>query len=88
MFGKNIDYDPDSVGDLPQNFKKLTYQVDAVNQGYQMLLQHEYQHNETLLATMQLRQGEPYHPVHRRAINNVLWEQPIAVHRIIFFQPA
>lgn len=39
-FGKNIDYDPDSVGDLPQNFKKLSYQVDAVNQGYQMLLDH------------------------------------------------
>src|SRR5690606_32588715 len=25
-FGKNIDYDPDSMGDLPQNFKKLSYQ--------------------------------------------------------------
>ncbi len=39
-FGKHIDYDPDSVGDLPQNFKKLSYQVDAVNQGFQMLLNH------------------------------------------------
>lgn len=39
-FGKSIDYDPDSVGDLPKNFKKLSYQVDAVNQGYQMLLEH------------------------------------------------
>lgn len=39
-FGKSIDYDPDSVGDLPRNFKKLSYQVDAVNQGYQMLLEH------------------------------------------------
>jgi len=39
-FGKNIDYDPDSVGDLPKNFKKLSYQIDAVNQGYQMLLEH------------------------------------------------
>lgn len=39
-FGKNIEYDPDSVGDLPQNFKKLSYQIDAVNQGYQMLLDH------------------------------------------------
>ncbi len=39
-FGKNIDYDPDTVGDLPRNFKKLSYQVDAVNQGYQMLLDH------------------------------------------------
>lgn len=39
-FGKHIDYDPDSVGDLPQAFKKLGYQIDAVNQGYQMILEH------------------------------------------------
>jgi superfamily II DNA/RNA helicase len=39
-FGKNIDYDPDTVGDLPKTYKKLSYQIDAVNQGYQMLLQH------------------------------------------------
>jgi superfamily II DNA or RNA helicase len=37
FFGKNIIYDPETVGDLPKNFKKLSYQVDAVNQGYQML---------------------------------------------------
>ncbi|MEA3504072.1 MAG: phospholipase D-like domain-containing protein [Bacteroidota bacterium] len=30
-FGKNINYDPDTVGDLPKNYKKLSYQVDAVN---------------------------------------------------------
>lgn len=39
-FGKHIDYDPDSVGDLPHAFKKLSYQIDAVNQGYQMILEH------------------------------------------------
>lgn len=39
-FGKNIDYDPESVGDLPPNFKKLSYQVDAVNDGFNMLLKH------------------------------------------------
>jgi superfamily II DNA/RNA helicase len=39
-FGKNIDYDPDSMGDLPQNFKKLSYQVDAVNEGFNMLSKH------------------------------------------------
>ena len=39
-FGKNIDYDPDTVGDLPKSFKKLSYQIDAVNQGFQMLLEH------------------------------------------------
>lgn len=39
-FGKNIYYDPDSMGDLPQNFKKLSYQVDAVNEGFNMLQKH------------------------------------------------
>jgi superfamily II DNA/RNA helicase len=39
-FGKHIDYDPDSVGDLPQTFKKLSYQIEAVNQGFEMLLAH------------------------------------------------
>lgn len=39
-FGKNIDYDPDTVGDLPKTYKKLSYQVDAVNEGFQMLIEH------------------------------------------------
>ena len=39
-FGKTLDYDPDSIGDLPQNFKKLSYQMDAVNEGFNMLLRH------------------------------------------------
>jgi len=39
-FGKNIDYDPDTVGDLPKSYKKLSYQIDAVNQGFQMLIEH------------------------------------------------
>ncbi len=39
-FGKNIDYDPDTVGDMPKNYKKLSYQIDAVNQGFQMLVEH------------------------------------------------
>lgn len=39
-FGRTIEYDPETVGDVPNNFKKLSYQVDAVNQGYQMLMDH------------------------------------------------
>ena len=41
FFGKNIEYDPDSISDIPlKKFKKLSYQVDAVNQGYELLLKH------------------------------------------------
>jgi len=40
-FGKNIDYDPNTVGDLPKKFKKLSYQIDAVNEGFGMLLDHD-----------------------------------------------
>jgi iron(II)-dependent oxidoreductase len=32
---------------------------------YQMVLQHEYQHNETILQTLQLKQGRPYAPATR-----------------------
>ena len=32
---------------------------------YQMVLQHEYQHNETILQTLQLKQGAPYTPLMR-----------------------
>jgi superfamily II DNA or RNA helicase len=41
FFGKNIEYDPDSINDIPlKKFKKLSYQVDAVNQGYELLLKY------------------------------------------------
>jgi superfamily II DNA or RNA helicase len=39
-FGKNIDYDPDTIGDIPKTYKKLSYQIDAVNEGFQMLMEH------------------------------------------------
>jgi gamma-glutamyl hercynylcysteine S-oxide synthase len=32
---------------------------------YQMVLQHEYQHNETILQTLQLKRGRPYSPAVR-----------------------
>jgi len=39
-FGNRIEYDPNIVGDIPKPYKKLSYQIDAVNQGFQMLLEH------------------------------------------------
>src|SRR5690606_5875171 len=39
-FGKSIDYDPESIEDLPKGYIKLRYQVDAVNEGYQKLMKH------------------------------------------------
>src|SRR5690349_13159364 len=35
---------------------------------YEMVLQHEYQHNETMLQTLQLKTGEPYSPSIRRPL--------------------
>ena len=35
---------------------------------YRMVLQHEYQHDETILQTLQLKQGSPYVPVERRPL--------------------
>ncbi len=39
-FGKSVEFDPNSVADLPQGFKRLTYQIDAVNQGFELLRKH------------------------------------------------
>jgi superfamily II DNA or RNA helicase len=36
-FGKSIDYDPDDAKDLPLNYSRLRYQVDAVNEGFEKL---------------------------------------------------
>ncbi|GAA4314567.1 helicase-related protein [Pontixanthobacter gangjinensis] len=39
-FGKSVEFDPNSITDLPEGFKRLSYQVDAVNQGYDLLNEH------------------------------------------------
>ncbi|GMN12049.1 helicase-related protein [Croceitalea sp. MTPC9] len=39
-FGKSIEYDPESITDLPKGYKKLAYQIDAVNDGYNKLQKH------------------------------------------------
>ncbi len=39
-FGKNIDFDPNSISDLPKGYKKLSYQVDAVNDGYSKMMKY------------------------------------------------
>jgi iron(II)-dependent oxidoreductase len=35
---------------------------------YEMVLQHEYQHNETIIQTLQLKTGAPYAPAERRGL--------------------
>ncbi len=39
-FGKSIDRDPIFTDDLPEKYTPLQYQADAVNQGFQMLKDH------------------------------------------------
>lgn len=39
-FGNSIDFDPNSVSDLPKGYKKLSYQIDAVNDGYSKMMKH------------------------------------------------
>jgi superfamily II DNA or RNA helicase/HKD family nuclease len=40
-FGKSIDFDPNSAGDLPKGFKRLSYQTDAVNDGLTKMENHD-----------------------------------------------
>lgn len=39
-FGHAIEYDPSSAEDLPKGFAKLSYQIDAVNDGFEKLKQY------------------------------------------------
>jgi superfamily II DNA or RNA helicase len=39
-FGPAIDYDPNAISDLPEGYKRLSYQADAVNSGYRLLEKH------------------------------------------------
>ncbi|HPN68006.1 MAG TPA: helicase-related protein [Saprospiraceae bacterium] len=39
-FGKSIEFDPNSISDLPKGFKKLSYQIDAVNDGFTKMMKH------------------------------------------------
>lgn len=39
-FGAGIEYDPNAVSDLPDGFKRLSYQIDAVAQGFRLLEKH------------------------------------------------
>jgi superfamily II DNA or RNA helicase len=39
-FGPAIDYDPNAVADLPDGYKRLSYQNDAVSSGHRLLEKH------------------------------------------------
>lgn len=39
-FGTTIEYDPNSISDMPSGFKRLSYQADAVSSGYRLLKKH------------------------------------------------
>lgn len=39
-FGKSVEFDPNSITDLPKGFKRLSYQIDAVNDGYAKMIKH------------------------------------------------
>ena len=39
-FGTSIDYDPNSISDMPAGFKRLSYQADAVSSGFRLLEKH------------------------------------------------
>lgn len=39
-FGKSVEFDPNAIADLPDGFKRLSYQIDAVNEGFKLLQKH------------------------------------------------
>jgi superfamily II DNA or RNA helicase len=39
-FGTSIEYDPNVITDIPEGFKRLSYQMDAVTSGFRLLEKH------------------------------------------------
>lgn len=39
-FGSAVEFDPNAIGDLPEGFRRLSYQADAVKLGYDLLNKH------------------------------------------------
>ena len=39
-FGQSIEYDPNAITDMPEGYKRLSYQVDAVTSGFRLLEKH------------------------------------------------
>ena len=52
---------------------------------YQMVAQHEYQHNETMLQTMQLKRGEPYRAPRQWTVKEKQPGSPIASDAMVHF---
>jgi len=52
---------------------------------YQMVLQHEYQHNETILQTLQLKRGAPHSPLTRVAPDTGTGRLPAAPGEMVRF---
>jgi iron(II)-dependent oxidoreductase len=52
---------------------------------YRMVLQHEYQHNETMLQTLQLKQGHSYIPPARYALPEAPPGHPAALREMVRF---
>src|ERR687895_124299 len=52
---------------------------------YRMVLQHEYQHNETILQTLQLKKGVPYVPYARYELPEAPPRHPAALREMVRF---
>jgi iron(II)-dependent oxidoreductase len=52
---------------------------------YRMVLQHEYQHNETILQTLQLKQGRPYEPFARVELPGAIYRPDGAMGDMVRF---
>jgi superfamily II DNA or RNA helicase len=39
-FGQSIEYDPNAITDMPEGYKRLSYQIDAVTSGFRLLEKH------------------------------------------------
>lgn len=72
-FGKSVEYDPDV--DMPKGYKKLAYQIDAVQDGFRKLLDYDgfilgdvVGLGKTIIATLIARRYSHYNGYHRTKV--------------------
>jgi len=85
-FGSSVQFDPSAVLDLPKKYKRLDYQIDAVNEGFSLLQKHSgfflsdvVGTGKTLVATIIAKKLFSYNQNEYNHINNTLFVVPETV---------
>ncbi len=86
FFGSSVEFDPSAVMDIPDKYMKLDYQIDAVNEGYNLLQKHGgfflsdvVGTGKTIVATIIAKKLFNHNLNKYNHINNTLFVVPVTI---------